>query len=472
MRDDLIEQALFGLAIAGDRAARERLEDVAAGQFKPAKTGRDQRGAAGQALGQRSEPSPLLDGPAGGGAATPAFDTNTTFHDSLIDYANHPAVSDSMTDSRLDSVLDDGSGRVFQDDGALSGGADTACCVSFSRKGAQQTFGSSADGLDAIDTYSELITVLNDQTARAKVVCQINYCSGPGTNIIGCAWVSGNGLAVVRMSSLGQEAALWVHEYGHNIGNGHNNLGTNWIMYGSLGSNNRGILQSECDQYHQPASAAEADVVEAGMCSEQQLDTIGLFAPENSTFRLRNHFSGGPSDVILQFGGSNSGRSLTGNWNGIMADTIGRFDPLESVFRLRNSNSDGGSNVLFQFGPRNTGWIPITGDWDGDGLDTIALYDPVESRFRLKNSNSGGAASAVFDFGPRNWAGFRSRATGTVTGVTVSGSSTPQRVPSGLRTGSRGARRTRYSSSDRPTLDGSPWPATGIRALIGRGPEF
>ena len=35
MRGDLIEQALFGLAIAGDRAARERLEDVAAGQFKP-----------------------------------------------------------------------------------------------------------------------------------------------------------------------------------------------------------------------------------------------------------------------------------------------------------------------------------------------------------------------------------------------------------------------------------------------------
>ena len=250
MCGDLIEQALFGLAIAGDRAARERLEDVAAGHVKPAKTGRDQRGAAGQALGQRSELSPLLDGPAGGGAATSAFDTNTTFHDSLIDYANHPAVSDPMTDSRLDSVLDDGSSRVFQDDGALSGGADTACCVSFSRKGVQQTFGSSADGLDAIDTYSELITVLNDQTARAKVVRQINYCSGPGTNIIGCAWVSGNGLAVVRMSSLGQEAALWVHEYGHNIGNGHNNLGTNWIMYGSLGSNNRGILQSECDQYH------------------------------------------------------------------------------------------------------------------------------------------------------------------------------------------------------------------------------
>ena len=54
------------------------------------------------------------------------------------------------------------------------------------------------DGLDTIDSNSELNAVLNNTVARVKVVRIINYCAGPGSNIIGCAPIGGDGMLVVR----------------------------------------------------------------------------------------------------------------------------------------------------------------------------------------------------------------------------------------------------------------------------------
>lgn len=73
----------------------------------------------------------------------------------------------------------------------------------------------------AVENSTELNQVLKDSIARVKVVRGINCCGGPGTGIIGCAWAPGNGMAVVRTSDLGTEAVLWIHEFGHDTGLGH-----------------------------------------------------------------------------------------------------------------------------------------------------------------------------------------------------------------------------------------------------------
>ena len=63
--------------------------------------------------------------------------------------------------------------------------------------------------------------MVNNAAARAKIVRLINYCGGTGSNILGCSWVGGNGMVMVRFGNVADEAALWAHEYGHNAGFGH-----------------------------------------------------------------------------------------------------------------------------------------------------------------------------------------------------------------------------------------------------------
>ena len=75
---------------------------------------------------------------------------------------------------------------------------DVACCAGLARSGSALNFGSSGDGLDSIDDNTELVAVLNDSVSRVKVVRLINYCGGTGSNIIGCAWIGGDGMALVR----------------------------------------------------------------------------------------------------------------------------------------------------------------------------------------------------------------------------------------------------------------------------------
>lgn len=289
LRDDLLEMALRGLGFSGAGEAAARLDDIAAGRVVPASGGRDLRGAAARARELLGDVAPagvstpaVPVGPLGeglDGAASPplaaatvasASDSQSAAHDSRLDYANHPALTSPMSDTRLDDLLREGSVRVGRSDFA----ADVACCVEYSRKGAVKTFGSAGDGLDVIDTDSELVSVLNNPAARFKVVRAINYCGGPGTNIIGCAWVGGNGAAVVRASSLGVEAVLWVHEYGHNVGLGHNTSSIEYVMYGADNGNNRGVDQGECDRYHQPDGGAAGDVVQVGTCADADGDLV------------------------------------------------------------------------------------------------------------------------------------------------------------------------------------------------------
>jgi len=174
-----------------------------------------------------------------------------------------------MTDGRLDLVLAESSLRAGRADYT----GDVACCITVRRIGTARSFGTTGDGLDIIDDSAELTAVLGNGVSRVKVVRAINDCGGPGTNIIGCAWTPGNGMALVRLSSVGDESILWIHEYGHNTGLGHSSS-PDHLMYRSLNGNNRGLTASQCSRYHSPSSSAGALLNVTGGCSDDDIDEV------------------------------------------------------------------------------------------------------------------------------------------------------------------------------------------------------
>ena len=270
LRADLLEMAVLGLGHANRPAAQLRLDDIASTKVRPADTDLGTR--ATQVRRQIANPNEGLTGLDARPAdlvAPPVADLQTRVHESPLTYANHPAISGPMTEVRLDTVLGDANLRA----GRADFGTDVACCISAARSGVAQTFGSPGDGLDTISTDAELNAVLNHPAARMKVVTNISWCGGSGTNIIGCAWVGGNGGAVVRLSSQTDEAILWIHEYGHNVGLNHAN-DSRFLMYGSVTGNNNGMSQAECDQYHNPATATQQSVVDRGACTDVDGDDV------------------------------------------------------------------------------------------------------------------------------------------------------------------------------------------------------
>ncbi len=282
LRDELLESAIDALADAGTAAAATRLDEIASAQVVPAIDGKDLRAAAriarhrlrvgsiGGAPGIDREATSAAEfvGGATTGAAG-AVDTQSSAHDTGLDYANHVSHTNPMSDDRLDRLMRKASKRV----GRTHFAGDVACCVEFHRKGTTRWFGSPGDGLDVIDNETELAAVLDDPVARVKVVRAINYCGGPGTNIIGCAWMGRKGAAVVRLPKGKQEHVLWIHEYGHNVGLDHNTTSGEYIMHGTIYSN-RAVTQAECNQYHAPAAASESKVVWIGACADTEGDGI------------------------------------------------------------------------------------------------------------------------------------------------------------------------------------------------------
>ena len=294
LRDDLVEAALRGLSLSGSESARERLADVAAGRVRISPRGRDLGAAARDALEQLElrrdgNEAPQRDGPevdagpeAAGlvdltGTAQPdpgdmlpaVLDTQSRVHEAGLTYANHVALTATMTDARLDTVLGEASKRMGRGDYST----DIACCSTVRRSAAGTTFGSSGDGLDVIDTSAELQGVLGNSRARVQVVRAINYCGGSGTNIIGCAWQPGNGMAVVRLTSTNTEAVLWIHEYGHNTGLSHS-TDSKALMYGTNYGTNNGLSQSECSRYHNPSAGTGMSMVDRGVCEDGDGDEV------------------------------------------------------------------------------------------------------------------------------------------------------------------------------------------------------
>jgi len=187
-------------------------------------------------------------------------------------YANHVDTDSKIADDRVDDLLAS-AGLVMATDSTAGSLVDVACCIQLQRVGAGVSFGSSGDGLDVITTSSEISQVLSNTVARFKVVDSIQYCGGPGSNIIGCGYAPGDGIAVVRLSSLTSEGLLWAHEFGHNTGLGHNPSG-GYIMSPSLGGGNTRLLGYECNSYHAPSSSAHLSPQVVGQCQDNDADGV------------------------------------------------------------------------------------------------------------------------------------------------------------------------------------------------------
>jgi hypothetical protein len=218
---------VHGLAIAGLPQSRARLLALAAGGDRGPPARRLQ--AAARRLAERDPitnrspgpTSPSLDTPetfcsdalpppvgsacAGqlAGSALESLDLAPHYQDSPLSYANHPAVPSRMGATRSGAIAD-ANVRAGREDFP----GDISCCASISAPSSQQTFGSFSDGLDIIEDWPEQLAVLSNPISRVKVVRQILFCGGPGTNIIGCAWLGNNGVALVRMSSLARRDSV------------------------------------------------------------------------------------------------------------------------------------------------------------------------------------------------------------------------------------------------------------------------
>jgi hypothetical protein len=281
VRNALAGESIAALAYAGGDRARLRLKAVADRSIVPDPSGVDlaakARGAislsdelkvaTAGASGPLAAPAPPP-GPAGTSAPsaptvfyTPDPATRSRGHS--LGFANHVNLFTPMTAARLDEVLAEASLRA----GVAEFDGDVPCCTAVTRSGGARTFGATTDTLATVDTEAELTTVINVTVARAKVVFAINYCGGPGTNIIGCSYFGGNGMVLARLSGLSYESVLWIHEYGHNIGLDHTG-DTRFLMYYSDTGSNCGMSSFDCAKFHTPMGNAGAVTSDIGTCTD------------------------------------------------------------------------------------------------------------------------------------------------------------------------------------------------------------
>jgi hypothetical protein len=245
---DIVERSLAGLA-----SVEPRIEEQ-----PPAGEGStlSEIGHVGEGGGPSNDPAVQL------------IDTYLRGHHAGLTYANHVDTPNPMNDATLDQALASASATA----GIENFSDDLACCITVGRSGTAMTFGSPDDGLDVVDTQEEIQAVLNGSTARVKVVRSINYCAGAGTNIIGCSLVPGDTMVVVRLTSVSGEGVLWLHEYGHNTGLGHNG-DSRYIMHARYNGSNSALAQVECNAFHSPSRYAGMVVQDIGVCHDADRDT-------------------------------------------------------------------------------------------------------------------------------------------------------------------------------------------------------
>ncbi len=258
---DLARQAVRALAFTGSSEALARLAEIERSAERPGEPDAD------LATGVRAATAVLYARPGEQlftvSPATSAYlqDQNASIHEAGITWANHVDLASPVGEDEARGLLDDASTIL----GTARDGEDVACCATLVTSGSAATFGVSGDGLDIVDDETELLTVLTVAAGRVKVVRAINSCGGPGTNIIGCSLRPGKAIVVVHLNGY-DDAFLWAHEYGHNVGLAHR-PDPLALMYPAL-ARGEGLSQSECAAFHAPPQAAQITLVNRGACDK------------------------------------------------------------------------------------------------------------------------------------------------------------------------------------------------------------
>ena len=115
-------------------------------------------------------------------------------------------------------------------------------------------------------------------------------------------------------------------------------------------------------------------------------DTIGIYRDDGINppiFALTNaHIdTRGKVEITFEFG-TTGDLPIAGDWDGDGIDTVGVYRPGRSTFRLVNDFGVG-AEIEFNFGRR--GGAPFAGDWDGDGDDGVGLYQLNDQLMQLTN---------------------------------------------------------------------------------------
>ncbi len=148
--------------------------------------------------------------------------------------------STTLDNARADAIFSDATTVLQTNDGQ----GDVACGVEFLRQGDVTEFNTGDGSIDSGAEFNAIIGL----PGNVKVVNAINWCGGLAPNIIGCAPVPGNSLAVIRFTE-NQEGILLAHEYGHNKGLSHRTDDQNALMFPSIGTDRRRVTQAECDAF-------------------------------------------------------------------------------------------------------------------------------------------------------------------------------------------------------------------------------
>lgn len=141
-----------------------------------------------------------------------------------------------LTAAEADSIFLSATQVLSQSDSTT----DFRCPVALARAGNVGVF-TAGDG--SIDNQNEF----NALQSGINVVNNISWCGSLTPNVIGCASLPGNRIAVVRTSTA-WEGILWAHEYGHNKGISHSTA-TNAVMRGAISSQNRNVNMHECNDF-------------------------------------------------------------------------------------------------------------------------------------------------------------------------------------------------------------------------------
>jgi hypothetical protein len=172
----------------------------------------------------------------------------------------------ALTDAEADRILRD-MGTVLQTSDSQS---DIATPVQFVRNGPVRVLPQTVAA--TIQTQAQWNALMSAGTG-VKVVRGIQWCSGPGGSIIGCAPV-GSGtvnLAVVRFAA-NQEGILWAHEYGHNVGLGHRTDESRALMFPSIGSDHNVVNGAESARFLAgPLAITGAKLSEAAACGGEAM---------------------------------------------------------------------------------------------------------------------------------------------------------------------------------------------------------